>query len=161
LLGPLGEAKPTVWATYLFADPTADIAVLGSPDNQELSEQAEAYEELMENVPRPFPIGEAPKQGTKQVKLGSGRFGGTIKTPTPGLGSALLLTLNGKWIKHSVKRNGPWLWIDDQKHIESGMSGSPIVSPDCKAIGLVSTGSLNPILLEALPSRIGLHKARS
>ena len=31
LLGPLG-IEPTVWATCLFLDPVADIAVLGSPN---------------------------------------------------------------------------------------------------------------------------------
>jgi hypothetical protein len=82
------------------------------------------------------------------------------RPPTPGLGAALLLTLDGKWIKHSVKRRGPWLWIEDEKHIKSGMSGSPIVSMSGQAIGLVSTGSLNPALLEALPPRIGLRKNR-
>ena len=42
LLGPLGKAKPTVWAECLFADPLADIAVLCSPDEQALFEQADA-----------------------------------------------------------------------------------------------------------------------
>jgi hypothetical protein len=45
LLGPLGS-EPTVCAECLFADPVADIAVLGSPDNQMLWEQAQAYEAL-------------------------------------------------------------------------------------------------------------------
>jgi hypothetical protein len=39
LLAPLGK-KPSVWCECLFLDPIADIAVLGGPDNQELSEQA-------------------------------------------------------------------------------------------------------------------------
>jgi hypothetical protein len=33
ILGPLGRKKLTVWAACLFADPIADIAVLGQPDN--------------------------------------------------------------------------------------------------------------------------------
>jgi hypothetical protein len=41
LLGPLGD-KPTVWAECLCADPIADIAVLGSPDNQALFDGAGA-----------------------------------------------------------------------------------------------------------------------
>jgi hypothetical protein len=45
LLGLLG-AKPSVWAEVLFAEPVSDLAVLGCPDNQELWEQAEAYEQL-------------------------------------------------------------------------------------------------------------------
>src|SRR5271156_6016122 len=43
LLGPLGE-KPQVWAACLFADPISDIAVLGSPDEEVLYEEAGAYE---------------------------------------------------------------------------------------------------------------------
>jgi hypothetical protein len=49
LLGPLGN-KPTVLAECLFADPIADIAVLGSPDNQVLFDEASAYEALTESV---------------------------------------------------------------------------------------------------------------
>jgi hypothetical protein len=47
ILAPLG-AKPYVWAECLFVDPIGDIAVLGSPDDQELAEKAEAYCELVE-----------------------------------------------------------------------------------------------------------------
>jgi hypothetical protein len=53
LLGPLGKAKPTVWANCLFADPLADIAVLGPPDDQELPDKADAYTKLMDVAP-PF-----------------------------------------------------------------------------------------------------------
>jgi hypothetical protein len=42
LLGPLGS-EPMVWAECLFADPIADIAVLGSPDDQDLYDKAEFY----------------------------------------------------------------------------------------------------------------------
>jgi hypothetical protein len=34
LLAPL-DGQPSAWAECLFADPVADIAVLGQPDNQE------------------------------------------------------------------------------------------------------------------------------
>jgi hypothetical protein len=47
ILGPPGRKKLTVWAACLFANPIADIAVLGQPDDQELSEQAEAYNRLV------------------------------------------------------------------------------------------------------------------
>ena len=49
LLGKLGD-EGSVWAELLFADPIADIAVLGSPDNQEPGEQAMAHEELVEQA---------------------------------------------------------------------------------------------------------------
>jgi hypothetical protein len=40
----------TVWAECVFVDAMADIAVLGSPDNQELSDQAEAYDQLVDSM---------------------------------------------------------------------------------------------------------------
>ena len=47
LLGPLG-GKRTVWAQCMFADPVADIAVLGQPDNQALDKRADAYDALVD-----------------------------------------------------------------------------------------------------------------
>jgi hypothetical protein len=44
LLAPLGK-KPAIWGQCLFTDPVADIAVLGSPDEQSLSKEAEAYQD--------------------------------------------------------------------------------------------------------------------
>ena len=57
LLGVLGE-EPSVCRRLLFADPIADIAVLGSPDEREMYEQASAYDELVEAL-KAIPIGEA------------------------------------------------------------------------------------------------------
>jgi hypothetical protein len=39
LLGPL-DSELSVWTQCLFADPVGDIAILASPDNQELYAQA-------------------------------------------------------------------------------------------------------------------------
>jgi hypothetical protein len=47
-----------VWAEVLFADPIADITVLGAPDTQELCEQAMAYEALTEAA-TPLKLGSA------------------------------------------------------------------------------------------------------
>jgi hypothetical protein len=44
LLGLLDTSSPNVCAECLSVDPIADLAVLGSPDNQALSSEAEAYE---------------------------------------------------------------------------------------------------------------------
>src|SRR5580700_3373616 len=57
LLGMLDE-KPSVYAHLLFADPIADIAVLGSPDEQEMPEQAESYEQLVEPL-KAIPLAKA------------------------------------------------------------------------------------------------------
>jgi hypothetical protein len=154
LLCPLGEAKPTVWATCLFADPLADIGVLGSPDNQELHEQAEAFEEVI-GTTAPFAIADAAKQGTKRIKIGRGtKFSSSVEVRTPGRSAALVLSLDDSWLECSVARRGAWLQIEQEAIIKSGMSGSPIVSLTGHAVGVVSTGILNPVLVEALPSRL-------
>src|SRR6516162_2703147 len=156
LLGPLGKAKPKVWAECLFADPLADIAVLGSPDGQELYDEAEAYEQFVDAV-TPITIADAPKQGTEWVKPAySGAKLRAFKAATPGKGAALVLSLNNKWHDCTVTRHGCGLSVDQDALIKGGMSGSPILATTGHAIGLVSTGELNPVLVEALPPRIGL-----
>jgi hypothetical protein len=45
-----------VCAECLFADPVADIAVIGPPDDQQFPEEADAYDELTDHVPA-LPIG--------------------------------------------------------------------------------------------------------
>jgi hypothetical protein len=62
LLGPLGR-KRTVWAECLFADPVGDIAVLGSPDDQERSKEAKAYQELVNGAE---PVLMRPCQGEEE-----------------------------------------------------------------------------------------------
>ncbi|MGB6448539.1 MAG: hypothetical protein WBF47_25930 [Xanthobacteraceae bacterium] len=47
MLARLGE-QPSVCCECLFIDPVADIAILGSPDTQEFSDQADNYEALVE-----------------------------------------------------------------------------------------------------------------
>jgi hypothetical protein len=59
-----------------------------------------------------------------------GRYGGSFWVDTPGR-SALLLSLEGRWLKCAVLLGGEGL-------IEGGMSGSPIISADGKAMGLIS-----------------------
>jgi hypothetical protein len=44
-----------VWAKYLFVDPVRDVAVLGTPDEQELEAEAEAYDALVARV-TPFKV---------------------------------------------------------------------------------------------------------
>jgi hypothetical protein len=161
LLGPLGKAEPTVWAECLFFDPIADIAVLGSPDNQELDAQAEAYAELTESV-TPFAIADGPKMGTERIAALSAKFPAN-DIPTPGLGTAMVLSLDGKWLERPVVRHRHFLSIDDPDgDIKGGMSGSPILSPSDYAIGVVSASmvghdthsSVNPVLVDVLPPRI-------
>lgn len=141
LLGPLDSLEKTVWAECLFADPIGDIAVLGSPDNQVLENEAEAYEKLVSDIPA-LRIGDAMDQS-----------------------DAWLFSLDDEWSKCVVGCNnfGP-LWIKDAiGRIRGGMSGSPIVNINGRAIGVVCTsgggtdleshteGGPNPRLTRNLP----------
>jgi trypsin-like peptidase len=147
LLGPLGKTEPMVWAECLFGDPVADIAILSTPDRQELYDQAAAYDELTELRPS-FRIDDAPVSDR-----------------------AWLLSLAGEWTPCRVQRAGDDqrfalrmpLWIEDAMvGIHGGMSGSPIVTDDGAAIGVLSVsggkeseGSTqsgpNPRLADCLP----------
>jgi hypothetical protein len=152
LLGPLG-AEPTVLAECLFVDPVADIAVLGSPDTQALIEEAEAYEKLV-GAAKPLLIADAPKQGREWVKLPSGgKFGGGFFSDIPGRCAARVLALDGKWLNCAIERRGKCLSVENDDNLfVGGMSGSPILLRDGRAIGLVSTGGLNPVLRDCLPA---------
>ncbi len=135
LLGPLG-AQPTVWAQILFADPVVDIAVLGAPDGQVLSEQADAYEALMASA-HPLAVAEAPRQ-REYYKAAEGE--------------ARVLSLAGCWRNgHVVRRHG-WLAFSPEAFFEPGMSGSPIIDMSGKAIGVVSVNFRSPALVHSLPT---------
>jgi hypothetical protein len=139
LLGPIGQ-KAIVWAECFFVDPIGDIAVLGPPDSQELSEQWEAYDALMKKL-IPLPIGGAPRDG-----------------------QGWLLSLDGHWFRCDVQQHGGPLWISNAAEgIVGGMSGSPILTYDGTAIGVLCTsggtgevhteGGPNPRLMYHLPTR--------
>jgi hypothetical protein len=116
LLGRLNDPEGSVWAECLFADPVADIAVLGNPDGQELGDEADAYYGLIDNVPA-LRIGEA--------QSGPGR----------------VLSLDGRWICTGIELlsgiEGSSLWIDPN---EAGMSSSPILDDAWRAVGLAAVG---------------------
>jgi hypothetical protein len=142
LLGPLGK-KPTVWAECLFVDPISDLAVLGSPDKQELSDQADAYEALTEAA-MPLSIAGSPKTGWQRAN------------------KAWLFSLDRRWFGCVIRHNGGGLCIfDAAEEIAGGMSGSPIIDDKGSAIGVVcmsstlggreAGGGPNPNLTENLP----------
>jgi hypothetical protein len=63
LLAPLG-GEPRVWAECMFVDPVGDIAVLGTPDEQELWAEASSYSELVESESAvSLPIAEPGQEG--------------------------------------------------------------------------------------------------
>jgi hypothetical protein len=142
LLAPLGR-EPVIRVTCLFVDPIADIAALGPPDNQELSDEADEYEKLLDEM-EPLVIADAPAQGSELGDM-------QVERPTPGQGSARVLSLDGKWCDGQVVRRGLRLAFEPEKLVVGGMSGSPIVSLEGKAMGVLSTATLNPFLMDTLP----------
>lgn len=140
LLAPLGE-KPSTWCECLFLDPIADIAVLGSPDSQELSDSADAYEALV-NAATPLRIAEPPSRPVAEE---------VAELADVGLGedqavrecSALLLSLKNEWFPCKVRHQpNSALWVHHATNgIEGGMSGSPIIAEDGTAIGIICLGS--------------------
>lgn len=117
LLGPMG-GECEVWAVCLFADPVADIAVLGPVDNQRLGKQADVYEALVDEAV-PLSIADAPLEGP-----------------------AWLWSLDGRWFPCRVQRlaGGPLWLFEANDGIRGGMSGSPVRDEDGRAIGVVSAG---------------------
>ena len=148
LIGPLG-AEPRVCAECLFADPIADIAVLGKPDSRELRHEAHAYGELVTSV-QPLAIAHAPSQ-----RYGFRRFG-NLRVPydTPSHGFVRLLSLEGQWIEAEVERRASSLWLEPKGLIVSGMTGSPILSRAGAAVGVVAFAEQNPALMDCLSARL-------
>ena len=120
LVGALDGGKNNLWAEVLFVDPVADLAVLGCTDNQELCDEAEAFEGFIESL-RALCIGKA--------------------TSGPGW----MLTLDQKWVpirlEVHARRFGVGLEIDA---VEAGQSGSPILNDEGCAVGVVVIGSGTP-----------------
>ena len=126
------SANPTR-GLNVCSDPVADVAVLGSPDNQALWEEAEGYERRAGKA-RPLPIADAPTEG-----------------------SAYVLSLDGQWIGCTAKHCGGSIWLEAVRGgVQSAMSGSPIVNGSGAAIGVVclSERAPNPRLTHDLPAEI-------
>jgi hypothetical protein len=118
LIASLGR-EPTVSAECLFVDPIADIAVLGSPDDEELSEEAEGWESLIDDA-EALAIASLPKEAT-----------------------VWLLSLDGQWRQaHAQHRgHGGGIWLSRADKFERGMSGSPILTVDGRAVGVFGLSS--------------------
>ena len=143
LLGPL-EGATDVWAECLFVDPIGDVAVLGSPDGQELYKQADAYDALL--------------AAAVPLKIGDIAISGKAA-------SARLIDLAGNMMDCTAQHIGGPLWIEKgAAGIVGGMSGSPVLDLASRAIGIVSqsggtvetapTSGTAPRLVASLPGRL-------
>jgi len=132
LLGPL-NAELTVWAECFFVDPVADLAVLGTPDNRDLWDEAEAYGEFVEETV-PLALGTlllAPERRAMPD-------GYPIWGPHFAKSDAWLLALSGQWFSCRVTVSERIIEISNAAEgIRGGMSGSPIIAPDGRAIGII------------------------
>jgi len=128
LLAPLG-GKPSVCAECLFVDSIGDIAVLGAPDEQELSDEFKTYKGLVE---------------AESV---------TPLTVAPPDSEGWLLSLDGVWFRCAIEHEcGPLNFGDLAGKIAYGMSGSPVISTTGAAVGVVCVHSTqNPSLIRNLP----------
>jgi hypothetical protein len=141
----------------------ADIAVLGSPDNRELSEQAEAYDAFADAA-KPLAISEPPsKPDTEElarlteIDIKDGERWATREC------RAFLLSLSNQWFECRIRHppDGMLMALDAAEGIAGGMSGSPILAEDGTAIGIVclsdggkeggKEGGPNPRLMGNLP----------
>jgi trypsin-like peptidase len=172
LLAPLGK-KPSVWCECLFADPIADIAVLGSPEEQDLSKQADAYEAFIEattpltvaeppSKPLPEEVASLAKTEKRMTAVAEDLARGESNPASPRLVQwarrecpAFLLSLNNQWFPCTVQHypNGMLNICDAARGIAGGMSGSPIIAEDGAAIGIVclSSNGPHPRLMGNLP----------
>jgi hypothetical protein len=136
LVGVLGET-PTLMAQCLFYDPISDVAILGAPDGQSFYEEANAFDQLLESC-------------------SSLEIAGRERA----LQTTYILTLDRRWGRWKASAPGDWLWLEPAT--DAGMSGSPILSDEGKAIGIVVTGhGPNPSLDRHLPAWcwVGLGRA--
>jgi hypothetical protein len=138
------------WASCLFVDPIADIAVLGQPDNQALFDEAAAFDALMDSAGT-LAIADAPLQGNELV---TGFGGYQFETPTPGEGLARVLSLEGRWLEGRVERRGDRLSFKPEEFFVGGMSGSPIVDATGAAIGVVSVDLMSPVIADSLSAQL-------
>ncbi len=89
------------------------------------------------------------KPGGRPLEIGTGTGLGTCWlldgmdaaiANAPKQGLAWMLSLDSRWLRCTVWHSGGSLWIPDAKGgIRAGMSGSPLLSDDGSAIGIVCT----------------------
>jgi hypothetical protein len=143
LLGPLNEPTPSITTECVFVDPVSDIAVLSEPDGQVFDMAEDAFEDLV--------------NGAEALSVGS------IDDDMRGW----LLSLENQWVSCTLQLGpfgGHGIRIKDAAAgIIGGMSGSPIMGDDGRAIGVVCTsggrsgqgpyteGGPNPSLMHSLP----------
>jgi hypothetical protein len=141
LLAPLRE-RPAVGAELLFADPVADIVVLGPPEDRA------AYDALVSGVTALRIGAVADARRTRLIKVH-------------------LQSLLDEWFELSAihSRGSLWLHCAGDDRITVGMSGSPILTGGGSVVGVLAVvngdpnkavhdgGGPQPVLAYCLPAR--------
>jgi hypothetical protein len=134
LLAPL-RGQPCVCAQCLFVDPVSNLAVMGPVEGEGLIAEVRDYEALMQSV------------GTLQI--------GHVQGDT----SASFMLRDRGWVQCTIsyRGRGP-LWVRDAAAVLKGsMPGSPIITNEGFAIGIVASaedegsGAPQPALADHLP----------
>jgi hypothetical protein len=145
LIGLLG-AKPNITASCYFADPVADITVLGAPGNQSLGDECGQYEAFVEALP-PFDVAPPPppRCALRALKTSRRRF---LPSKSPCRRICSCSTAPGPTSPPAIRAarfgSSPKLTVN-------GMSGSPLISTTGAAIGVVSADNIAACLVNGLP----------
>ena len=131
-IGPLKE-KPSITVECLFVDPVSDLAVLGPPDREKLSDKYEGYRGLVMRRPT-LPI--APLRQTAIRSRGAAGW---------------LLSIDGAWVSCKVRQRNGTLSMETAEAFAAEMLGSPILNARGVAIGAISY-TVHPHLCDRLPA---------
>jgi hypothetical protein len=142
-------------AECYFIDLIADVAILGEPSDWEVCDP-EAYRDLV-SLGSAFEVADLPGPQKDLVRgaLRNQRYD-ELETLCDMSVPGFLFSLKGEWYPCDVK----WydrLWVSQHKNVrfsertERGMSGSPCVDAEGRAVATVSTGDINPRLMMAPP----------
>lgn len=122
-----GAIKASVFAV----EPCADAAILGSPDDQEMTEEAERFKEFCE--------------ATKAIRLCTADF------PLFEVVPIHLLTHHGEWMTGEARQcqeQAKALAIRFDRQIETGTSGGPIVNDAGELVAILSNCCANGLSVD-------------
>ncbi|TBB88077.1 serine protease family protein [Rhizobium ruizarguesonis] len=134
LVGALGD-EPSITVECLFADPVADVAVLGEPDWDILWKEAEAYHAFVED-----------RKGLPLALEQNAAFTGVQQR------MGAWLTLEDRWVHCGLAVTARSVLTSERA--KAGMSGSPIILDTVRrtVVGVVSSTEFHPRLAAALPA---------
>ena len=119
LIGPL-DGESTISCECIFCDPVADVAVVSNPDSEEFPPEYDAFEQFI--------------VATESLKLSA--------HPEHAELPAWLIDLDGHWVSCRAHLNSKGMSLTEVvDDIQGGMSGSPIVTVEGAAVGVVGQGT--------------------